>query len=52
MNRDDRRRAAREDLARVILKQSKKDGNYNMTQREAEKYAHSRADLVDKKRKD
>lgn len=52
MNRFDRRKAAREDLVRVILKQSQREGDYNMTRRQAEQKANERADSVDKKRKD
>lgn len=46
------RKDAREDLARVLVEHARKKGDYRYTQREAEQYAASRADIVDRRRDD
>jgi hypothetical protein len=50
MAREKWRAKARDSLVKAYLEHEKKKGNYNCTQREAEKHIRERADLCDKKR--
>lgn len=44
------RRNARDDLARVLIKDARRRGDYGYTERQARSEAAARADVLDRKR--